>query len=164
MLPPWPQQFSARVMRSDEKHGIRIYIDGDLERQEDLSGEERTTFSRPGYSWTLNDEERTYYRIKLPKLKGEFHPDSLCVWTMDGAQRIDGRRCLRFVGRYHKPDLGGHEVWFVDARTHMRRRHITFNKAGKKCLVTDYLDVVLGPQDPQLFKVPRGFKRARVWV
>lgn len=167
--PQCPKHYSAKVVRSDGEPIQLVYADGRKGRQETHFGDGRTKIliSRPdkGAIWALTPETKTYSQVKFTEdmvKKAARFIQSLYDWKADGAETIDGRRCLRFVGRY-SPETGtsgaAHEVHYIDAKTHMPRRFMTFNLKGKKALTVDYLNVVLGPLPPELFEIPPGYKR-----
>jgi hypothetical protein len=75
---------------------------------------------------------------------------------------IDGRRCRRFIGIYREASgpLGdAHELYFIDAKTGMRRRVMTFDVKGKLVLTIDYLNAKIGPPPRDVFEIPQGYKR-----
>jgi len=49
---------------------------------------------------------------------------------------------------------------YIDAKTRVPRRVVTFNHEGKKALTVDTLRVILGPPPRKLFEIPTGYKRA----
>jgi len=83
-------------------------------------------------------------------------PTALYDWTPDGSEFIDGRECLRFVGRPAAPAGKALEVYYIDRATGLHRRAITYNKLGNQSLVVDYRSVALGPPDPSVFELPEG--------
>ena len=122
--------------------------------------------SRPdkGMGWRLMPETKTYSQFKFSQemVDRAMTLNTLCDWTVGGSRVIDGRRCIRYVGRYrhHSEPCKAHEVHYVDAKTKMPRRVVTYNLHGKKALTMDYLNVVMGPPPRELFEIPPGYKRA----
>jgi hypothetical protein len=163
-LPPLPRAYSVESVRSDDGERTRLYVDGWMERIE-MPDEHTIIITRPdlGVIWTLDTQARTYRQSKLPaRLDEAFNPDMLDEWTQDGTEKIDGRSYLRFVGRSKNPDFGGaiSEVCFLDPKTHIRRRIVTFNKSGKCVLTIDSVNAVVGPPAHELFDMPEGYKKA----
>jgi hypothetical protein len=171
MLPPLPRQFSAEIVRSDEGGRLRLFVDGPFQRSEDYtqSGQKCVAISRPnelgGVIYTLDNQRMTYEQVQYSKadFAAEANTDALCDWKVDGTERIDGRECLRFIGHYRWHSAQGYQVCYVDTQTQMRRRMVTFDEAGEKCLTVDYLDAVVGPPDPNLFELPKGYKKVKRW-
>jgi hypothetical protein len=89
-------------------------------------------------------------------------PEMLYEWTAKGHALIDGRRCIRFVGIYRdaKGPVGkAREICYIDAKTGIRRREVSFDMKGKVALTIDCLNVTLGPPAPEVFRLPEGYKR-----
>ena len=153
-LPQRPKHYSAKVVRSDGEPIQFVYADGWKGRQETHFPDGRTKIliSRPdkGVIWTLSPETKAYSQVKFTRdmvTKATRFIESLYDWRADGTETIGGRRCLRFVGTYRSeagPPGAAHEVHYIDAKTHMARRFVTFNLKGKKALTVDYLNVLLG--------------------
>jgi len=96
----------------------------------------------------------------LPELNGAIETG---VGGTEATEVIDGRHCLRFVGRYRAwvgTSGAAHEVHYIDAKTQMPRRVVTFNLKGKKVITIDTLNVVLRAPPRKLFEIPVGYKRA----
>jgi hypothetical protein len=166
--PPYPKQYSAEIVRSDGER-YTVYADGARGRQETHFPDGRTKIliSRPdkGVGWTLSPETNTYSQFKFTQSmvkSADRFMDSLYDWRADGTEVIDGRQCLRFIGNY-RPKLGpcggAHELHYIDAKTKMPRREVTFNLKGKKALTVDTLNVVLRRPAPKTFEIPPGYKR-----
>ena len=166
--PPHPKQYSAEIVRSDGERWW-VYADGVKGRQETHFPDGRTKIliSRPdkGVGWILSPETKTYSQFKFTESmvkSADRFIESLCDWTADGTEVIDGRCCLRFVGSY-RSEMGrsgaAHEVQYIDAKTKMPRREVTFNLKGKKALTVDTLNVVLRRPPPKTFEIPPGYKR-----
>jgi hypothetical protein len=129
------------------------------------TGQVSIFISRPDKSviWQLTPESKTYSQTKIPdNFERILDPYTLCDWTEDGAEIIDGRRCRRFVGRYLDalgPVGSAHEVCFVDSETGVRRRAVTYDKNGKLALTVDCLNAVVGPPPQTVFEMPEEYKR-----
>ncbi len=166
LLPPLPPQFSAEIVRSDGDR-TKVYLDGSMRRIEMYfqAGQSNIIITRPdkGLMWSLEPEAKTYSQSRLPKgLDRLLDPDTLCEWTLDGTAVIDGHQCRRFVGRYRGqtgPIGEAYELCFVDVKTQMRRRMVTFDLKGKRALTIDYLNSVVGPPPRAVFELPEGYKR-----
>jgi hypothetical protein len=166
-IPPEPMQLTAELVRSDDAQRIKVYMDGWMRRIEtqDQTGRTSIVISRPdkGVIWSLSPQTKTFSQARLPKyLKRVFDPRALCDWTEDGAEVIDGRRCRRFVGHYldeSSPVGGAYEVCFIDAKTGVHRRVVTYNTNGNLVLTIDCLNAVVGPPPRAAFEMPVGYKR-----
>jgi hypothetical protein len=173
-LPKYPKYYSVYIKRSDEKSGEREFVGKDKIRTENRCGGAtniRILRYDKALEWTLWPKDCTYLQTRFPKaqfrmLKDNpdlvWDPDDLFIWTREGSTRIDGRECFRYIGRF-RDDISGkaHEVRFIDKKTKMYRRVVTYNKLGKKCLTIDYLDVQVGVPDPLLFEIPKGYRRVK---
>jgi hypothetical protein len=165
-IPPQPTQFAGEIVRSDGERS-KVYVDGRMLRVERHlpAGQVSIIISRPDKRviWALTPESKTYSQTKLPdNFERIIDPLTLCDWTEDGAEVIDGRRCRRFVGRYVEalgPAGSAHEICFVDAETGVRRRMITYDKNGKLALTVDCLNAVVGPPPRTVFEMPADYKR-----
>jgi hypothetical protein len=161
-----PTRYSAEIVRSDGGRTI-LYVDGWTRKLEmyPKTGRPSIVISRPdkGVIWSLTPDTKTYSQTKLPpELEHAFNPDTLCDWTEDGAEMIDGRKFRRFIGRYREasgPIGEAHEVCFVDAKNGMRRRMVTFNVNGERVLTIDCLNAKVGPPPREVFEMPEGYKR-----
>jgi len=161
-FPPPPKRYSAEIIRSDGERSL-VFEDGVRGRVEDGKNILIRRLDK-GVAWNLTPETKTYSQVKLTKemVKRAISLETLCDWRADGTEVIDGRNCLRFIGHYHSADGASdaaHEIYYVDAKTHMPRRNITFDLNGKKALTVDTLNVVLGPQPREIFEIPAGYKR-----
>jgi hypothetical protein len=111
---------------------------------------------------SLDPDTKTYNQTKIPT-RPVFDPGTLYDWSEDGVEMIDGRECRKFVSR--DPEASGpfdseREVCFIDAKTGMRRREVTYNLEGNLALTIDYLNVKIGAPPKAVFKMPEGYKRA----
>jgi hypothetical protein len=166
-IPPPPTQLIADLVRSDDGNRSRIYMDGWMRRIEvrDHNGQASIIITRPdkGLIWMLSPDTKTYQQSKLPKnFERAFDPYTVCDWTEDGIEIIDGRRCRRFVGRYLStigPVGLAHEFVFIDAKTGVHRRTVTYDKNGKLGITCDCLNATVGPPPPSVFEMPKGYKR-----
>jgi outer membrane lipoprotein-sorting protein len=166
ILPPFPKSYTVEMVRSDGDRTM-LYVDGWTRRLEmyPKTGQSTIVISRPDKRviWSLCPETKTYSQAKLPAgLERAFDPDTLYDWSEDGAEMIDGRRCRRFIGIYREargPIGDAHEVCFVDAKTGMRRRVVSYDVKGKQALTIDYLNSKVGPPRRDTFEMPEGYKR-----
>ena len=166
-LPPLPKSYTAEVVRSDGDRMI-LYVDGWMRRVElyPKSGGPSIVISRPDkhVTWSLSPETKTYSQAKMPDgMERAFDADTLYDWCEKGMEMIDGRRCRRFVGRYHEavgPVGKAHEVCFVDAKTCMPRRVVTHDAKGEIALTIDCVNAKVGIPPRRVFELPEGYKRS----
>jgi hypothetical protein len=165
-LPPFPKSYTAEMVRSDGDRTM-LYVDGWTRRLEMYPkvGQSSIIISRQDKRviWSLSPDTKTYSQAKMPDgMERAFDPDTLYDWSEDGTEKIDGRRCRRFIGRYREargPIGDAHEVCFVEAKAGMRRRVDSYDMKGKLVATIDYLNAKVGPPPRQVFEMPDGYKR-----
>jgi hypothetical protein len=113
--------------------------------------------------WSLDPNTKTYSQAKMPDwMERVINPEEVYDWSENGMEIIDGHKCRKFIGRFQgepRPIGDAHEVCFIDAKTGMRRRVMTFDAKGKLALTIDYLNVKVGPPPRRIFEIPEGYKR-----
>jgi outer membrane lipoprotein-sorting protein len=162
MLPPFPKSFTAEAVRSDQEGRLMIYVDGEKKRfvTYSKSGQTEIHISRPVNKhkiiiWKLDPKTKTYSQTKTSADVHVINPDTLYDWREDGVEMIGGRRCQKFIGKDPEtcaPFLDANEICFVDAKTGMRRRMVTYNLEGTLVLTVDYLNAKIGSLPKSLFE------------
>lgn len=165
---PLPASFRATIVRSDGDVS-KVWLDGSKRRVELTAKNHPSTATifRPdlGVMYSVNTDEETF--VEYPVGASEIgvinaNIEDGEVWQHVGNSEIDGNS----VDKYESWAVDSksnypRQLVFVDRETKMRRRVVTINKLGNPVLTIDYRDIVLGPQPPEVFEVPKGFTKTR---
>lgn len=162
-----PKQYSAEIVRSDG-YRSRIFTDGVRQRVElhGATGIQSIVISRPdkGVAWSLMPGSTVFYETPFTQQVAQsvLDPSSLLDWQEEGTEQIDGAECVRYRGRYTRPAGAAYELCFVERASGIRRRKVTFDKAGSERLTVDWRSVTLEPPDPAVFELPQGYSVERL--
>jgi hypothetical protein len=178
------------MVRSDGEY-CREFVSGDLRRLEMYGADGSLLhlfIYRPdeGLSWASMAGSKVLYEILTSPSNSNTEADELIVWTREEFAVIEGCECIRFVGRYriagktvwpaaaaplsqavfteedHQAAAGkAYEVCFIDAANGLVCRHVTYDRAGKRVLVTDRRAFDVRPPEPAMFEIPEGYSLQR---
>jgi outer membrane lipoprotein-sorting protein len=160
--PPLPTQYSCEIFRSDGKSS-RVYVDGEKRRVENgVEAPTQINITRPdlGRVFILYPQQKTFLENEIPddalSLVEKPNPDF--AWETNGQEQLEGRVCEKFRA-YSKKDKRTKEVLWVDFKTRMRVRLVTYNLSGEPALTANYRNVVIGRVDESVFEVPEDYKK-----
>ena len=161
-LPPLPSQYSVDIRRSDG-HRTLVFADGGKQRIEvyQRDGRKMVNIARPdlGLIWTIASDAG--HAVQRPLASEEMsrvaQPDDAYRWFLDGSETVDGKQFTRVAGQFREVNDGSiQQTYLLDMETGLRRRCITYDRAGQPRLRVEFECATLGPQPSSLFELPEG--------
>ncbi len=156
------------IVYSEENLRIQVFEDGAKTRTELHSPPGSTVVKirrrDKGVEWSVFPDTNTYSTEKFPQESMPEGPDEYLEnlmrqeWIPDGEERIDGKKCLKFIGRFLNSLLcnaDGKTVCYVDIQSGHRLRELTYDKDENVTMTTHYS---IGLPREDLFELPAGCK------
>ncbi|MEM7315563.1 MAG: hypothetical protein AAF497_20680, partial [Planctomycetota bacterium] len=161
-FPDRPAGYFLEIEVSDGKVS-REYVNGELQRIESYRpGVElpRLQIYRPdkGIGWTCSAGEKTLTQVSFSARLEAFadHLASKVVWQNQGAETVDGIRCIRFVGK-RRSDGKLYEEVFIEVENGLPVRMVSYNLRGEVVATSKRTGFDLRSPDLSLFEVPDGY-------
>jgi outer membrane lipoprotein-sorting protein len=159
---PVPRQYTSEIIRSDGDH-IKVYMDLNRRRSEQTVGDmTRITIWRSdlGVMYGIDCNCRTYQKYRIT-------PDMEAVVTTDVEDDVEwelvtteplGPHTVDVYDIYPKgKKLRRARIW-VDNKTHIRWKEVTYNEFGDEVLTIEARNVEVGPPPDSVFELPPGLQ------
>jgi hypothetical protein len=176
-FPPRPDCYFLEMHSSDGQHS-KEYVNGKLKRLEIYGPTSELPqlyiYRRDkGVTWSAMPGSKTLRETAASPATAATAAavNALIAWTNEGTAKIEGRKCIRFVGTYVEPQAGAgyyvmgtgraYEETFIDAENGLPVRHATYDMLGKLSVVNERTAFDLNPPDLALFEVPDGYSVER---
>jgi len=164
-------EFSAdlKIKQPDEDYEFQYYAQDSLYRLEKLTGEDRILIIADrelDITWALNPEEKTYIELKgidaaffNPVRAWEAIRESLNEEKV-GDETILGYLCEKYAYAYPEQKEPSAEGWYSPKLNQFIRQIVHYGGAQGDGLL-EMTNIIEGPQDDSLFKVPADYQREK---
>lgn len=163
---PLPLQYSAEIIRSDGDRG-RVYIDHKKRRTEQTVGGMTTMTiwrSDLGKCYGIECDTQVYDMTPItPEMEATASVDveDDVEWEHVGTEKL-GSRTVDVFDVFAKGTARCRSRVYVDVKTHIRWKTVTFNKLGKQVLIVETKNAVMGPPPASVFELPSGLREIRM--
>lgn len=164
-LPTPTVDYSAdRVIESEQSvFSGRVHVSKGKERSVmSMEGMEMVTITRPDKKviWMLMPMQGMYQEMALDVSSAERTgavPDDVEI-SLVGQEKIEGLQASKYKLIMKDKSAGGF-VWMTEEAIPVRMDLLSRDKSGKTHMKMLLKNIKIGPQDPALFEIPKGFHK-----